>query len=152
MILPAQTILRLDLIRPCEPRTILHGVSYGLGPAGYDLRVKEELHLWQGHSVLTDAIEQFNMPADIQGKLFTKSTWARLHVRVANTVIDPGFHGVLRLELSQHGGPPVTIPSGVGIAFVEFTRLEEPTDRPYSGKYQNQGSKQDAIFEGENGK
>ena len=123
MILPAQTILRLGLITPCVPRTVLHGVSHGIAPAGYDLRVAEELQLWQGHSVLTDAIEQFFMPHDIQGKLFTKSTWARLHIRVANTVIDPGFRGILRLELSQHGGPPVTIPAGVGVAFVEFTRL-----------------------------
>lgn len=147
MILPAQTIRTLGLLSPCEEKTVFNGCSYGIDPAGYSLRLAADIWLWPGNCVLVDAIEQFNMPNDIQGKLYTKSTWARMHVRVANTIIDPGFRGILRLELAQHFGEPVTILAGTGVAFVEFARLESPTEMPYDGKYQDQRAGQNAIFE-----
>jgi dCTP deaminase len=146
-VLPAQTIRRLDIIKPFAERTVFNGVTFGLGPAGYDLRVAGDVYLWPGHCVLVDAIERFEMPIDVQGRLYTKSTWARQHVRVAGTIIDPGWNGVLRLEISQHDGDPVTILAGTGAALVIFDRLEEPTEQPYSGKYQNQTPGTNAIFE-----
>jgi deoxycytidine triphosphate deaminase len=92
MILPAQTIRRLELLSPCLPRTRFNGVTHGLGPAGYDLRVAGDVYLYSGCSRLVDAIETFNMPNDVMGIIYTKSTWARLHVEAANTVIEPGWH------------------------------------------------------------
>lgn len=170
MILPAQTIRRLKILTPCAERTRLNGVTFGLGPASYDLRIANDIRLWPGHSVLVDAIEHFNMPNDVQGKLYMKSTWARMHIRQAGTLIDPGWRGVLRLEIDMMSGideytwisgqypvrnpgyaamNPLTIPAGTGVVMVEFSRLEEPTEQPYKGKYQNQKPNQDAIFERE---
>lgn len=147
MILPAQTIRRLGILDPCCERTRYNGVTHGLGPAGYDLRLAETITLWPGHSVLVDAIERFNMPDDVIGFLYSKSTWARRHIEQAGTVIEPGWRGVLRLEISMHAGiEPVTIRSGTGICQVVFMRLESPTEQPYSGRYQDQGVRQDAIF------
>lgn len=150
MILPAQTIRRLGILTPCAERTKYLGVTYGLGPAGYDLRLARDITLWPHSSVLVDAIERFRMPNDVMGMLYSKSTWARRHVEQAGTVIEPGWHGVLRLEINMHAGKePVEISAGTGICQVVFFRLEEPTELPYpiDGKYQNQRSETDAIFE-----
>lgn len=150
MTLPAQIIRRLGILTPCEPRTRFNGVTYGLGPASYDLRIASDLHVWPGSSVTVDAIEKFNMPNDVQGHLYMKSTWARLHLRQAGTLIDPGWRGILRLEIDMlFGKEPIHIPAGTGVVMVEFCRLEEPTEQPYEGKYQDQQAHQDSIFEGE---
>jgi deoxycytidine triphosphate deaminase len=39
------------------------------------------------------------------------------------------------------------IPAGAGVAQVIFYRLEEPTEQPYEGKYQDQGANQGPLFE-----
>lgn len=148
MILSAQTIRRLDIVHPCMPRTVFNGVTYGLSPAGYDLRLADDITMFPSSAALADAIESFTMPNDVIGFLYTKSTWARQHIECANTVIEPGWRGYLRLEISMHyGREPVTIAAGTGIACVVFHRLDEPTEQVYEGKYQDQPRGQDAIFE-----
>jgi dCTP deaminase len=148
VILPIQEIRRRGILTPCCERTVKNGVSYGLTPAGYDLRIADDIVLWPGSSILVDAIERFDMPADVQGHLFVKSTWARMHLRQAGTVIDPGWHGVLRLEIDMIGGKePLTIEAGTGVVTVVFYLLLAPTEQLYAGKYQNQRPLQDAIFE-----
>jgi len=148
MILPTQTIRRLGILTPCCERTRHNGVTHGLGPAGYDLRIASDIVLWPGSSVLVDAIERFSMPKDVIGFLYSKSTWARMHIEQAGTVIEPGWRGVLRLELNMHyGTEPVSIEAGTGMVQVVFHRLEEPTEQPYDGRYQDQGPQQNAVFE-----
>lgn len=152
MFLPAQTIRELALrgmITPFSERAEFNGVSYGLSPAGYDLRVDGDLDLWPGRSVRVDAMEELCLPDDIIGFLFTKSTWARLHVEQAGTVVDPGFRGKLRLEINQHSGNPVFISAGTGVVHMVFGQLTEFTEMPYRGKYQNQRANQDAIIKGQ---
>ncbi len=147
MILPAQTIRELAILSPCCERTQFNGVSYGLGPAGYDLRTAADIQLWPNSSCKVDAIEKFHMPDDVMGFLYSKSTWARLHIEHAGTAIEPGWRGILRLELNMHGGAePVIIKAGTGIVQVVFFRLESPTENPYDGKYQDQKPGTDAIF------
>lgn len=132
MILPAQTIRSLGILEPCSERTEFGGVTYGLGPAGYDLRIVQDIDLWPGRQVLADAVEYFRMPDDVMGILYTKSTWARLHIECPNTVIEPGWFGHLRLEINMHGGrEPRTIQAGTGVAQVVFYRLEAKTEQPY---------------------
>lgn len=79
------------------------------------------------------------MPCDLMGIVHDKSTWARRGLSVFNTVIEPGWHGFLTLELVYHGEGELIIPAGAGIAQVVFHMLEEP--RAYTGKYQNQPDK-----------
>jgi len=148
VILPAQTIRALGILSPCCERTKLNGVTYGLGPAGYDLRIAEDIRLWPSSSVRVDAIERFSMPTDVMGFLYSKSTWARLHIEQAGTVIEPGWRGVLRLEINMHFGvEPIEIKAGTGLVQVVFHRLEEATVTPYAGKYQDQLPDQNAVFE-----
>jgi dCTP deaminase len=150
-VLPYQEIKRLSMecgmISPFSERGSFGGVSFGAGPASYDLRLDRDIRLWPGRSVRADAIERICMPDNLMGLLFSKSTWARVHVEHAATVIDPGFHGVLRLEINMHHGDGIIdIAAGTGIVQVVFCRLEAPTEQPYRGRYLGQGADQDAIF------
>ncbi len=142
----------------------LHGVSHGLGEAGYDIRIKQQVIFrpnYNGHNncvvwldgedaesnfTLASAIEEFDMPNDLVGIVHDKSTWARKGLTVCNTVIEPGWKGFLTLELIYHGEEDLIIPAGAGIAQVIFHQLSEHAN--YKGKYQNAADKpQDAIHE-----
>lgn len=154
MILSSQTIRGLceliplkqrPMLEPFHERTRHEGVTFGLSAAGYDVRVEfdedgiqYERLLENGQFLLASTIEKFNMPNDVVGVVHDKSTWARRGLAVQNTVIEPGWSGFLTLELTNHGPETLVIPRGCGIAQIVFHRLDEPTDQPYSGKYQKQ--------------
>lgn len=136
-----------------------HGVSYGLGEAGYDIRIKQDITFYRlfglipmvkvvdgnqvshhfGKFTLASAIEKFNMSPSCVAIVHDKSTWARRALSVFNTVIEPGWKGYLTLELVYHGRKKLHIPAGSGIAQVLFHRVQEPAN--YNGKYQNQENK-----------
>lgn len=117
-----------------------HGVSYGLGEAGYDIRIKQRV--WLTHRsrfMLASAIEEFVMPDDLVGIVHDKSTWARQGLSVFNTVIEPGWKGFLTLELVYHGNIDLVVPAGAGIAQVVFHKTTR--DASYAGKYQHQADR-----------
>ena len=147
-ILSAQSIRRLKPIEPFFEKTVFEGCSFGLSACGYDVRVDQDLMLRPGDSVLASTVEHFTMPVDVMASVADKSTWARKFIAVQNTIIEPNWRGYLTLEISNHGQNIVKIKKGTGIAQIIFHRLDEPTELPYSGKYQDQKSgPQEAIME-----
>jgi dCTP deaminase len=118
----------------------LHGVSYGLSEAGYDIRIKQEVRfdppINPQRFVLASSMEEFKMPDHLLGIVHDKSSWARKGLSVFNTVIEPGWRGFLTLELVYHGLAPLVIPAGSGIAQVLFHQVSVPVR--YEGKYQDQ--------------
>lgn len=150
MILSAQTIRALRPIEPFCERGVIRGRSYGLSVAGYDIRVAESITLMPGQFSLASSVERFAMPNDVLALVKDKSSWARLGLSVFNTVIEPGWCGYLTLELKNQGNQSFRIKSGDPIAQILFHRLDDPAEKPYSGKYQNQQSgPQPARFEGD---
>lgn len=140
MILPAQAIRKLKPITPFVERSVHAGMSYGLSSAGYDVRVAESFWLSPEHKFcLASTMERFQMPSSLVGMVHDKSSWARRGVSLFNTVIEPGWHGYLTLELTYHGDETIRIEAGMPIAQIVFMQLVEPTESPYTGKYQNQG-------------
>lgn len=158
MIVNGSALLRAAPIVDMWPnKQVEHGVSFGLGEAGYDIRIKQDIRFLGtyggmaveidglitgrklGRFTLASAIEEFQMPDSLMGIVHDKSTWARRGLSVFNTVIEPGWKGFLTLELVYHGEGELIIPAGAGIAQVVFHKLEEP--QAYSGKYQNQEDK-----------
>lgn len=147
-----------------ETKERSHGVSFGLAEAGYDIRIKQDIHFhpqdwnngrivvseqgtkgrfnktsqaeYAGRFTIASAIERFHMPDDLVGVVHDKSTWARRGLSVFNTVIEPGWEGFLTLELVYHGQEYLHVPAGAGIAQVLFSRIENTA--AYNGKYQNQ--------------
>lgn len=149
MILSGQSIRRRGIFTPFYERTRSHGMTFGLGPAGYDVRIAEGLILLPGDAALASTLEHFDMPIDLLGRVADKSTWARRFLATQNTIIEPGWRGHLTLELSNHGREPIVIEQGMPIAQIIFDTLDEPTECPYSGKYQDQrAGAVSAIFEG----
>lgn len=156
MLLNLGPIKRMSTVKVRE-----HGVSHGLGEAGYDIRIKQRIvfepllmaesvmgyriqqdgvpKVGVGRFVIASAIEEFNMPDDLVAIVHDKSTWARKGLSVFNTVIEPGWKGFLTLELVYHGNERLVIPAGAGIAQVMFHDLAFPAS--YEGKYQNQEDK-----------
>ena len=153
-VLSAQSIRKRGIFDPFHERTIHNGMTFGLGPAGYDVRIAEEINLSGNlfgpfRFMLASTVEHFTMPDDCLAYVKDKSTWARQGVLVQNTIIEPGWRGILTLELSYEGHDVVNIPAGTPIAQVVFHKLDEPTEIPYSGKYQDQeAGPQPAIIEG----
>ena len=154
-VINGKTLLAKAPIREMIPHKLkAHGVSYGLGEAGYDIRIKQEItfkpgmtmgptievngHLQHGRFTLASVIEEFDMPTDLVGVVHDKSTWARQGLSVFNTVIEPGWKGFLTIELVFHGNKEVVIPAGAGVAQVIFTSLAH--DASYEGKYQHQAN------------
>jgi dCTP deaminase len=113
-------------------------MTYGLGPAGYDVRIAEEIVIPRGGARLASTLEHFDMPNDLLARVADKSTWARRFVAVQNTIIEPGWRGYLTLEISNHSDSHVRIVEGSPIAQIIFDLLDEPAERPYDGKYQDQ--------------
>ena len=160
MVLNGNALYRSSQLLDVPDRKVSeHGVSYGLGEAGYDIRIKQDItfyHLFGlipmvkivdgkqvsrhlGKFALASAIEKFNMSPSCVAIVHDKSTWARRALSVFNTVIEPGWKGYLTLELAYHGRKKLHIPAGSGIAQVLFHLVQEPAN--YNGKYQNQENK-----------
>lgn len=143
-ILSGQSIRAARILEPLHERTAEHGLTYGLGPAGYDLRLDlgpvypVQRWLEPGHFLLGATLEHFTMPRDILGRVCDKSSLARKGVSVFNTVIEPGWMGFLTLEIVNHSRSAVELRQGQGIAQVIFEMLDQPAEHPYDGKYQNQ--------------
>lgn len=145
MILSGQSIRDLEILYPFCERKKWNGTTFGLGPAGYDVRLilSEDrnvkcYNLRPGEFLLAATQERFKMPENVLGVVHDKSSWARRGVTVQNTVIEPGWRGYLTLELSNISQEVVTIYKGQGIAQVIFHFTDKIVEMPYDGKYQDQ--------------
>ena len=146
-VLSFQSIMNANIFNPCYNKTIDEktNLSYGCGAASYDIRLAEDIDLYEGLVTLASATERFIMPSDVCGVVHDKSSLARAGILVQNTFIDPGWRGYLTLEISYHqltDSPNITkslkLTAGMPIAQIVFHRLDEITHRPYSGQYQDQ--------------
>lgn len=137
-VLPYQeikTLCQQGMIAPWVDRTVVFGMSYGLGPCSYDVRISQDILMWPGRFSLASTIEWFDIPDDVCGRVADKSTWARRGLAAQTTLIDPGFCGGLTLELNNHSWLPIRLKKGMPIVQIVFDRLSSPTEKPYKGKY-----------------
>ena len=168
MILSGQTIRKLcstwpPMIQPFEERTEVEvdgkKFTYGLGPAGLDVRVEFDaigavgsLNIPRDGFALASTIERFEMPNDVMGVVHDKSSLARKGLAVQNTVIEPGWRGFLTMEVSNHSAKywfdpllrlfgfrcGIVLSKGDAIAQVLFHFTDKPVEQGYAGKYQDQ--------------
>jgi len=103
--------------------------------------VKGEPLVLEGKSfVLGESIETFHMPDYVMGVCVGKSTYARTGIIVSMTPLEPGWKGVLTLEIYNSLPMPVSIYPGEGICQVIFFEGGKcnATYADRNGKYQNQ--------------
>ena len=86
-----------------------------------------------GELVLFETAETLLLPGNISGKFEGKSSLGRigLMTHVSAGFIDPGYHGVLTLEVYNCGPMHLYITPGIRIGQVSFTRLDDFAERPY---------------------
>jgi len=126
------------LITPFVEAGKVNGKSFGLSACTYDCRSADKIVVPVGQSRLASTMERFCFPSTICGSVLDKSTWARVFLTAFNTHLDPGWEGYLTVELSNLGDEAVEIEPGEPLVQVKFEWLDEPTQLPYSGKYQQQ--------------
>ena len=95
----------------------------------------EPIILHPGQLIIGATLEYVQLPPDIMAYVAGRSSWGRLGLIVATaTFIDPGFRGVVILELVNDGEIPVALYPGIRIAQLAFHKLCRETCG-YSGKY-----------------
>jgi dCTP deaminase len=96
-------------------------------------------NIQSGQMVGVISAEWLELPLDICGTFGIRSEFARRGLNAFGGLqLDPGFKGRLILNLLDIGPEPITITVGIPLFSVEFQRLEEPAEAPYSGAYQGQ--------------
>lgn len=100
---------------------------------GYIYTEFESFRLHPGKFVLLQTAETLTLPIDIAGKFEGKSSLGRIGLMTHITAgfIDPGFHGVLTLELYNCGPLTLVLRPGIRIGQVSFTQLGATPERVY---------------------
>ena len=131
---PATYDLRLGkriLASPLGPEKLGEVVDLSLKRPSYNIQ--------SGQMVAIISLERLEIPLDICGRFGVRSSYVRLGINAFGGLqLDPGFRGKLIINLLNVGPEPVPIKMKKPIFSVEFERLEEPAEVPYSGPYQDQ--------------
>jgi dCTP deaminase len=126
-----------------------------LTPNGYDLRVAEVLVpdvsadvVKEGKAVvppgarfLVSTMERVEMPPDVCGSLWLRSSYARRGVFGSFGKVECGFHGTLTVGGFNASKQPLEVPIGDRFCQLVFERLESLPQKSYverSGNYQGQ--------------
>jgi dCTP deaminase len=85
----------------------------------------QNLLLHPGALTLVPTLEWVKLPLNLKGVVTARSTWARegLSIATAN-FINPGYNGIITLELSNLGGIPMALFPGLRIAQISFYKLD----------------------------
>lgn len=133
-------VMRNSRLTHIDPATSSDGLMETV-----DVDLGEPFVLHPGEFALGHTAETFRLPDDIVGVVNGKSSLGRLGVQVHATAgfVDPGFEGVIVLELSNVATLPILLRPGMKVAQMVFQRLDQPAERPYGhpelrSKYQGQ--------------
>lgn len=98
------------------------------------VRFGESFVLHPGVLILGCTFEYVAIPRDLECQVEGRSSWARLGLQVATAnSVEPGFKGVVTLELSNVGTVPLPLRPGLRIAQLVFHRTDPPIPTAYSG-------------------
>jgi len=152
---------RERILNEIRERNLIEGYSEDcVEPAGYDLRVGEFFRIVGGGEMLRDSkktpdverivaerielkpneyilirtLEKVNMPSDIAGFVFNKSSVFRCGCTTVNAFVDPGFSGKLTFGLKNISELKFTLEKGAKITQIVFQETEGAG--VYDGKYQ----------------
>lgn len=100
------------------------------------LKSTDPFILQPGDFVLATSIESIELPDNLVGRLEGRSSLGRLGIVVHSTasIFDPGWNGVVVMELGNLGRMPVALYPGMRICSMTFEELSSPADVPYTKK------------------
>lgn len=108
------------------------------------VKANEPFMLQPGDFVLATTMESLSLPDDLLARLEGRSSLGRLGIVVHSTasIFDPGWRGMIVMELGNMGRMPVALYPGMRICALTFEELSSPTEVPYykkkSAKYAGQ--------------
>ncbi len=108
------------------------------------VKPSEPFMLQPGDFVLATTMESLSLPDDLLARLEGRSSLGRLGIVVHSTasIFDPGWRGMIVMELGNMGRMPVALYPGMRICALTFEELTSPADVPYykkkSAKYVGQ--------------
>lgn len=89
-----------------------------------DVPFNQALLLHPGTLALVPTLEWFKLPPTLKGVVTARSSWAREGLNIATaTFVDPGYTGIITLELSNLGRVPIALYPGMRIAQIAFYNL-----------------------------
>ncbi len=117
-------------------------------PNGYDFRAHQvridgsdfdKVDLNPGKFALVSSLEYFNMPKNVIGNIWLRSSFARKGLIGTFGVIDAGYQGNITVGLYNAGSSSVTLKTEERIAQIVFSMLITEAEHDYgirSGNYQ----------------
>lgn len=95
----------------------------------HEVPFKQQLLLHPGNLTLVPTFEWVALPTDVMGVVTARSSWAREGLNIATaSFINPGYRGIITLELANLGQIPMTLYPGLRIAQIAF--YEVPNASP----------------------
>jgi dCTP deaminase len=86
---------------------------------------------------LVPAFEWLKLPGDLLGSVTARSTWAREGLSIATaTLIEPGYRGLITLELANLGQIPLTLYPGLRLAQITFVSVAGDTRRREKSQFE----------------
>jgi dCTP deaminase len=96
----------------------------------FELPFRSRFLLHPGGLALVPTLEWVSLPPDLIGAVTARSTWAREGLSIATaTLIEPGYQGIVTLELANLGEIPIALYPGLEIAQIAFTTVVGGTQR-----------------------
>lgn len=90
----------------------------------FDVRFGESFLLHPGSLALVPTLEWVKLPFDLQGVVTARSSWAREGLSIATaTIVNPGYAGIVTLELANLGEVPMRLYPGLRLAQIAFYTL-----------------------------
>jgi dCTP deaminase len=86
--------------------------------------------LHPGMLVLAPTLEWVKLSDGLQGIVTARSSWARQGLSIATaTLINPGYEGIITLELANMGQIPILLYPGLRIAQIALYELSSPREK-----------------------
>jgi dCTP deaminase len=107
----------------------------------FDIPFTHPFLLHPGTLALVPTLEWVKIPQDIQGIVTARSSWAREGLNIATaTIVNPGYCGIITLELANFGEIPITLYPGLRLAQMAFYEIATPATNikasQFNGKFE----------------
>lgn len=106
--------------------------------------------LHPGQFLLGSTLEFVRLPPWLSGQIHARSSWGRVGLQVATApAIQPGYSGMVTMELTNLASVPIQLFPGMRIAQVFLWRAGESSTKPYDSKYAHALGPQESMLKSE---
>lgn len=122
------------------PRLVTPFHPENVQPCSYDLCVDGNFYLEPMQFKLLSTIERVNLPDNIQGQVYGRSSIGRrgVFIHISAGFIDAGFRGTITLETFNASKEVFFVEHGTRVAQIAFYYLDYSAKPAYQGRYQDQ--------------